>query len=60
MILHKHTELTADQPLHHEDPKLFLCIANGPRISSQEKQTSYHRLNLGLKSNNVVNQLGFY
>ena len=41
--LDKHTQLTTGLPWCHEYSRLLIWIARGPRISSQQKQTSYHR-----------------
>ena len=51
--LDKHTQLTTGLPWHHEYSRLLVQIARGPRISSQQRQTSYHRLCLILKSNSA-------
>ena len=55
--LEKHTQLTTGLPWCHEYSRLLVQIARGPRISSQQKQTSYHRPCLTLKSNSAFMQL---
>ena len=42
--LDKHTQLTTGLPWRHEYSRLLVRIARGPRKSSQQKQTSYHKL----------------
>ena len=58
--LDRYTQLTTGSPWHHEDSRLLIWIARGPKKSSQQKQTSYHRLSLTLKSNNTLTQLWIF
>jgi len=58
--LDKHTQLTTGLPWCHECSRLLVRIARGPRISSQQKQTNYHRLCLTLKSNSAYIHVALY
>ena len=55
--LNRHTQLTIGHQWCHEEHRVLVQIARGPRQNSQQKQISNHRLSLTLKSNSTLTQL---